>query len=136
MAMADGQLRPGEQQRRGADTCPGRRAHAGLGGCARDVFLTCRVDSVNWSVIRSSAKVLVGVAQACSDGKISCRLLAAPMAVEETGIGAAICLTGGQVDIVQKEDLARRIAEITGYEFTSLDLLWSAFTHASCVSTV
>jgi ribonuclease-3 len=55
------------------------------------------------------------------------------MAVEETGIGAAICLTGEQVDTVQKEDLARRIAEITGYEFTSLDLLWSAFTHASCV---
>jgi ribonuclease-3 len=60
-------------------------------------------------------------------------LLAAPMAVDETGIGAAICLTDEQVGIVQKEDLARRIAEITGYEFTDLDLLWSAFTHASCV---
>lgn len=40
---------------------------------------------------------------------------------------------GEQVAIVQKEDLARQIADITGYQFQNLDLLWSAFTHASCV---
>ncbi len=55
------------------------------------------------------------------------------MMVAETSIGAAICLTGEQVHIVQKENLARRITEISGYEFKNLDLLWSAFTHASCV---
>lgn len=34
---------------------------------------------------------------------------------------------------MQKEDLAQRIAEITGYKFKDHDLLWAAFTHASCV---
>lgn len=34
---------------------------------------------------------------------------------------------------MQKENLVRRIADITGYEFKDADLLWSAFTHASCV---
>jgi ribonuclease-3 len=34
---------------------------------------------------------------------------------------------------VQKEDLARRLAAITGYSFKDLDLLSAAFTHASCV---
>jgi len=35
--------------------------------------------------------------------------------------------------IVDKEDLARRVAEITGYSFRDLDLLSAAFTHASFV---
>lgn len=34
---------------------------------------------------------------------------------------------------MQKEELARRLAAITGYQFKDLDLLWAAFTHASCV---
>ncbi len=32
-----------------------------------------------------------------------------------------------------KEQLARRLAEISGYQFKDLDLLWATLTHASCV---
>lgn len=75
---------------------------------------------------------LVGVARASGDLN---RLQVVGRAHDGhlTGIGAAICLTSEQVNIVQKEDLARRIAEITGYEFKDQDLLWASFTHASCV---
>jgi ribonuclease III len=34
---------------------------------------------------------------------------------------------------VQKEELARHLADVTGYQFKDLDLLWAALTHASCV---
>lgn len=51
----------------------------------------------------------------------------------ETSIGAVRGRRADQVSIVQKEELAERIAEITGYQFKDLDLLWAAFTHASCV---